>query len=170
MQPFAPGPRANTVSTRMTGAETRIVRECASETLRILNSDRDGRISESEMSARERLFPPGSQGDSEASTEFRRFTHDRLVHEKSTDVRTLVQTLPVCDERAVVEICLNRHETDAWLKALTSLRLVLASSLSMTEESHRGNGDFLSLALYDWLTGVQQSLIDVLDNEPLTSA
>ncbi len=127
----------------------------------------------------QRLLPdayrPGSYRDAEAdAADFRRLTERSLTSLKVQNAETILASLiegglkpglPEEDDPAI-EIELDDAEVQAWLKALTDVRLSLAVRLGIeTEEDaqlvgHSEDEATAAMAeIYDWLGYVQESLV-----------
>lgn len=122
--------------------------------------------------AGKRLFPSAYLDDDEAAAEFRRFTVAELATAKRGDAETVLDTfrdsgaLPVQMGRPV-GIRLERERALAWMRSLTDLRLSLDSRIAEpTEElsAELTDDDVESLrGMYDWLTFVQGTLIEAVE-------
>ncbi len=127
-----------------------------------------------------RLLPDAYRDDSDDAAEFRRFTEQSLVSAKVANASMLIESLrigavddpygPPLDEDADVEVELDPEQVQAWLRALTDIRLALAVRLGVEtdEDLERlaASDDDAVLALgdvYDWLGFVQESLVVALD-------
>jgi hypothetical protein len=130
-----------------------------------------------------RLLPDAHRDDPEASAEFRRYTESGLRERKRAGLERARRTLGRDGP-----LLLDDDDARAWVVALTDVRLVLASrmglevdedherlealadaearaeSASEAEAENRGLG-FL-LAVYDFLTWLQETLVEAL-MEPL---
>lgn len=111
-----------------------------------------------------RLFPDAFMDDDEAAAQFRRFTERDLRRQKSQSARTAIETL----ERSGAKIVLTEDEAQAWLGALNDLRLVLGTRLGVSEDMDwaaslaEDEGAAVPLQLYDWLTYLQEGLVQAL--------
>lgn len=126
-----------------------------------------------------RLLPDAYRDDEEGAGEFRRFTERSLTSAKVANAEALIGSLvdgglafgtPPDDVEEPIEIELDDGEVQAWLRALTDVRLSLAVRLGIEEED-----DILLVAqsedeaiaamseIYDWLGYVQETLIAALD-------
>ncbi len=109
-----------------------------------------------------RLLPDAYRDDADSSDEFRRLTEHALVTRKIANLTVLSQTTA-----QVGELLLNAEEQQAWLRALTDVRLVIASRLGIETDDHeprpQTDEQFMLYDVYDWLGSVQGSLIDALD-------
>lgn len=111
-----------------------------------------------------RLFPDVDPSDPERSEEFRRYTEQGLREAKVANLRTVLLTLGRTDPIALAD-----SEAQAWLQALNDMRLVTAVRLGIeTEEDWEnliGNGDSsddITVTIYDFLSWIQESLVEVL--------
>lgn len=126
-----------------------------------------------------RLLPDAYRDDEEGAGEFRRFTERSLTSAKVANAETLIGSLidggltfgaTLAEDEEPIEIELDDHEVQAWLRALTDVRLSLAVRLGIEEDE-----DILLVAqsedeaiaamseIYDWLGYVQETLIAALD-------
>lgn len=110
-----------------------------------------------------RLFPDAYSDDNEAASDFRRYTEDELRQGKRANAETILGALPEANGR----ITLGPQDAHAWMKALNDVRLALGTRLGVTEENYDTlvQGDdsrSAALHLYDWLGGLQESLVQAL--------
>ena len=122
----------------------------------------DGPTAISEDPVLARLFPDAYPDDQTSSADFRRFTQPDLRRTKELNaqrVRMHLNDFPGTEE--IVEDMLN-----AWLLTLNDLRIALGTRLGLDHETQEQLEDD-SLApifgLYDWLTGLQGTLVEVLE-------
>lgn len=127
----------------------------------------------------QRLLPDAYRDDEEESGEFRRFTERSLTATKVGNAEALIGSLvdggltfgaAPETETSVIEVELDEVEVQAWLRALTDVRLSLAVRLGIGEDE-----DIMLIAqsedeaivamseIYDWLGYVQETLIAALD-------
>lgn len=116
-----------------------------------------------------RLLPDAYPGDEKASEEFRRFTDRDLRQKKVADAEVVLRHLEATGGgRDDVRIPVD--EADAWLRALTSLRLAVAGRLGVTDNTSADEivdlpdddpRAFL-VSVYDWLGFAQETLITAL--------
>ncbi|AWB91600.1 DUF2017 domain-containing protein [Aeromicrobium chenweiae] len=127
----------------------------------------------------QRLLPDAYRGDPEDAGEFRRFTERGLTSVKVQNAETLIGSLvdggltfeEVPDEHGdPVEVELDPDEVQAWLRALTDVRLALAVRLGIeTDEDTvlvaESEDDAVAAMsdIFDWLGYVQETLIAALD-------
>ena len=108
-----------------------------------------------------RLFPDAYPDDETNSADFRRFTQPDLQKQKIANghvVRDDLATFP--GEHAVDPANLN-----AWLLTLNDLRLALGTRIGLDNETEvQLSDESLTpiFGIYDWLTGLQGSLLDVI--------
>jgi hypothetical protein len=109
-----------------------------------------------------RLLPTAYPDDDAAAAEFRRFTESELARLKLHNVGTVAASLD-----AWPEIELDAAGVLAWLRALTDIRMVLATRLGIETDDDEGDvsteeGAMLR-GIYDWLGALQGSLVDAVD-------
>lgn len=112
-----------------------------------------------------RLLPDAYRDDPDASSEFRRYTERDLRAGKVDAARTILATLPEDGGR----VSLSAEEAHVWLRALNDIRLALAVRLGIAEEMpddldqmSPDDPRYAAFAVYDWLTGTQDSLVQAL--------
>lgn len=110
-----------------------------------------------------RLFPDAFIDDPEAADEFRRFTERGLRETKLANAHAVIDAL----ESGASTI--KRSDVGAWLGFLNDTRLTLGSRLEITEENHgelaalpEGDPRLALFHVYDWLTYLQDSLVQLL--------
>ncbi len=120
-----------------------------------------------------RLFPAAYREDDEAAGEFRRFTETQLRSGKAANAAAVIDALEAAglpvdlDETGLtIDIELTPDEARHWLKALTDMRLALATRLGIEE----GDEDFWDALpdddprthvhdIFDWLAFLQETLV-----------
>ncbi|MFT4051642.1 MAG: DUF2017 family protein [Microbacterium sp.] len=120
-----------------------------------------------------RLVPDAYSDDPEAAEEFRRLTQADLLGRRGADAAVVLATLlqdgqrltptgiVIGSEADPLIIDLDSDQTAAWLRTLTSLRLVLASRLGIaSEDDHDDDPRF---GIYDWLGYRLDALVRALD-------
>ena len=120
-----------------------------------------------------RLLPDAYRDDPDDAAEFRRFTETSLTSAKVANAEGLMSSLvtggldDLSDEP--IEVELDPGSVQAWLRALTDIRLSLAVRLGLeTDEDAmllENSSDPAVVAmgeLYDWLGYVQESLVQSL--------
>lgn len=105
-----------------------------------------------------RLFPPAYSDDDAANMEYVQLVGGALLEGKLAALADL--------ERTAHADSLTDAELRTWLGALESLRLVLGTQLDVTEESYgplaRDDPDAPRLALYHWLSWLQEEVVQAL--------
>ncbi|GAA3386258.1 DUF2017 family protein [Cryptosporangium minutisporangium] len=120
-----------------------------------------------------RLFPDGYRDDPEAAAELRSLTESSLREQKIGNAGVILDDLPFEGG----EIRLDADRAEAWLLALNDARLMLGTALEIEAETDplaeleaAAGADptgarVLGLSLYQFLTGLQASLVDAIDPE-----
>ncbi len=125
-----------------------------------------------------RLLPDAHRDDAEAAADFRRYTEAGLRERKRAGLERARRTLG-----REGPLLLDEDEARAWVVALTDVRLVLASRMGLevdedherlealaaaeaAEEDEQPGGVAFLLAVYDFLTWLQETLVEAL-MEPL---
>lgn len=121
-----------------------------------------------------RLVPDAYRDDAEAAGEFRRLTQDDLLDRRRADAARVLVSLqrdgatlrPEDIDRADAEIAhvieLDAAGVSAWLRTLTSVRLVLATRLGITSDEDHDAGD-PRFGVYDWLGFRLEGLLQALE-------
>lgn len=113
-----------------------------------------------------RLFPAAYEDPAEAAA-FSELVGSELDRSKKTDLEKVGRAFEAADEH---EVLIARDEVEAWVRALTDMRLALGTRLDVTEEKMADELDpadpcAASMAVLHWLGWLQESLIDVLTGE-----
>lgn len=115
----------------------------------------------------ERLLPDAYRDNEGYAAEFRRFTESDLADEKVRSALTMAETLtPPADSNAGVRVTLDRDAAYDWMRSFTDIRLALASRLGIVDETSPIIVDQetqFTLAVYNWLGGLQWSLVKAID-------
>lgn len=113
-----------------------------------------------------RLLPAGYSGDSQAADEFRRYTDTSLRTGKIADARLMKETLDRAVQVHDGRLMLDQQQAQVWLRAINDLRLALGTRLDVVAEaaaeaagSAEDHQDAMAVALYDFLTWWQESLV-----------
>jgi hypothetical protein len=111
--------------------------------------------------ALERLFPPAYTDDAQAQAEYHRLVHDDLVESKRTSLQVLEETIDA--ER------LTEEQVTAWLGAVNDLRLVLGSTLQVTEDMEEedlppDHPRAAGLGLYHYLSLLEEHIVEALSS------
>jgi hypothetical protein len=109
-----------------------------------------------------RLFPPAHEEDAEAEAGYRELMGAELLEGRRAALRLVEETAG--QER------LTADELDAWLRALTDLRLVLGTRLGVTEETYEraidpSDPQARELAVFAYLTWLQEALVAAAGGE-----
>ena len=112
-----------------------------------------------------RLLPDGYRDDPDAAGDFRRFTELDLRQMKVAHARTVIE----CLARSGEKVTLTDDECASWLGLLNDARLALGTRVGITDDNHEELGALPDddpripmLQVYDWLTYLQDSLVQVL--------
>lgn len=112
-----------------------------------------------------RLLPDGYSDDDQAAADFRRYTEPELRSAKRSALRAMAGTLG----RDGGKIVLNLETAELWLTAINDLRLALGTRLEVTEDLYDtvdrmapGDPRLSHLAVYEWLGGLEESLVQAL--------
>ena len=174
----------------LTGFEADLLRSLASQLVELLRDepgvpttevdpleallDFSGPVAVPEDPVLARLLPSAYREDEEAAAEFRRFTETELRPSKAGSAATVVAVLedaglPTDGGDAldlVIDVELGPPEVTAFLKALTDMRLAVATRLDLQE----GDEDFWESLpdddprshmhdIYEWLGYLQETLV-----------
>ena len=104
-----------------------------------------------------RLFPPAYEHDEESEDEFRRLMHEELLAGRREALEVLAETAR--SER------LSSEQLDAWLRALTDLRLALGTRLDVTEDTYDEEIDpdhprAYELSVFAYLSWLQEQAVE----------
>ncbi len=118
----------------------------------------------------ERLFPDVYPDDEAAAAEFRRYTADELTAGKLDQAQRVLDMLPADGG----QVRLDEPAAEAWLRALTDVRLVLGTRLGVADDTDLAeelddavardptSARVALLSVYGYLTYLQDSLVDAL--------
>jgi hypothetical protein len=119
-----------------------------------------------------RLLPDAYNDDDEAATEFRRLTDAGLRATKRARLERILAdfTDPSSRQRdGGVKLELHDDAVEAWLPALTDLRLTLGTRIGVTDDideqrdsAEVGSPRYAELAAYDWLAWLQDAMVQAL--------
>jgi hypothetical protein len=125
-----------------------------------------------------RLLPDAYRDDPDDAGEFRRFTERSLTASKVANAEALIGSLvdggltfgEDPEEAGTIEVELDEAAVQAWLRALTDVRLALAVRLGIESEEDlevvAESDDEAVVAMsdvYEWLGYVQETLVAALD-------
>ena len=111
----------------------------------------------------ERLFPSASLDDPTLEADFRELSSDDLQEHKRQAALRVLEYLDTGDRRPLAD-----EEQEAWLVALTDLRLAMGVRLGVTDETFDSFPDPSDpaqwpLAVLHYLGSLQESLVAALD-------
>ena len=103
-----------------------------------------------------RLFPPAYEHDEESEDEFRRLMHEELLAGRREALEVLAETAR--SDR------LSGEQLEAWLRALTDLRLALGTRLGVTEDTYDQEIDSdhpqaYELSVFAYLSWLQEQAV-----------
>jgi hypothetical protein len=135
---------------RLSDAERELLRRLPNELLGLLDSDPDD-------PALRRLRPSAYEHDTEAQREYGRLMDAELQAGRREALRVLAET--AARDR------LSAEELDAWLRALTDLRLALGTRLEVTEDTYAseidpGDPDAYELSVFSYLSWLQEQAVE----------
>jgi len=185
---FQPRRRGGAVAT-FSGFEADLLRSLASQLIELLRDeaavpttavdpfeallDFSGPTNEPEDPVLARLFPSAYRGDAEAAGEFRRYTEAQLRSGKAATAGAVIDTLEdaglpeqLDEEALTIDVELEQDDALAWMKAITDMRLALATRLGIEEGDEERweelpEDDPRSHVhdIYDWLAYLQETLV-----------
>jgi hypothetical protein len=185
---FQPRRRGGVVAT-FSGFEADLLRSLASQLIELLRDeaavpttdidpfeallDFSGPTTAPEDPVLARLFPAAYRDDEEAAGEFRRYTETQLRSGKAANAGAVIDALEEAGLPAeldasnlTIDVELDDDAAGTWMKALTDMRLALATRLgieegdedywdSLPEDDPRGHVH----DIYDWLAFLQETLV-----------
>ena len=129
----------------------------------IVGIDDDAEISADPALAR--LFPDAYLNDDEAAGDFRRFTERGLRAAKMANAVAVKEALG----QSGTKVTMSVDQAQAWLGFLNDARLAIGSRIDITEDNHDELAELpdddprsAMFHIYDWLTYLQDSLVQVL--------
>lgn len=169
------------IAVRFDAAEAALLRKLFGELVELLDDGADGAGDDPlasavgtleprqvpEDPALARLFPDAYRDDDEAASDFRRYTEGDLRAGKIDAARSVADSLGEGGR-----LLLSAEEAQTWLTALNDLRLTLGTRLSVTEDHEEVFGALSDddprkqlWYIYDWLSYLQQSLVESLAHD-----
>jgi hypothetical protein len=135
---------------RLSDGERELLRRLPNELLALLAGDPDD-------PTLRRLRPSAYEDDPEAEDEYRRLMDGDLQEGRREALRALAET--AASDRLTAE------ELDAWLRALTDLRLALGTRLDVTEDTYAReidprDPDAHELAVFAYLSWLQEQAVE----------
>jgi hypothetical protein len=140
---------------RLSDAERELLRTVSAELLGLLREEPGD-------PALRRLFPPAYEADEESQEEYRRLMHAELQEGRREAVLLLAETAG--RDRLTAE------ELDAWLRALTDLRLALGTRLDVTEDTYTReidpqDPDAYELSVFGYLSWLQEQAVEAASRD-----
>lgn len=123
-----------------------------------------------------RLVPDAYRDDDAAAGEFRQLTQHDLLDRRRDDAARVLETLrrdgvrlspdevTDADAHAAFVVELDDLGVAAWLRTLTSVRLVMATRLGVIDDDDGDRPDDPRFGVYDWLGFRLESLLQALEN------
>jgi len=135
---------------RLSEGERELLQRLPDELLALLAADPDD-------PTLRRLRPSAYEDDAEAEGEYKRLMDDELQEGRRAALRVLAET--ATSDRLTAE------ELDAWLRALTDLRLALGTRLDVTEDTYAReidprDPDAHELAVFAYLSWLQEQAVE----------
>lgn len=176
MIPFAR--HGDAITARFTSDEATLIQSLTSQLISMLVARSDqGIAAEDPIAARvgiggmstaptdpalARLLPDAYRDDSDAASDYRRFTEVGLVERKISNARTVAMSLTSnpTGPRRTIAVRLSDDDVQCWLRSLTDLRLVLAQRLGIESDDDDTTGDETMAMIYDWLGYLQGTLLE----------
>ncbi len=141
------------------GADERNLLRILPGQLRALLAAEGGVPSETEDSSLRRLFPPAysSPEHQDHAEEFRRLMTEDLLERHTGALETLEASADATE--------LTEEQLDAWMRALNSLRLVLGTSLDVTDDDDLTTHMTDRHTLYYFLGYLQECVVEALSRD-----
>lgn len=160
MRAFQPA-GASRLSTQLEPIEAALLTQLAGQVAEILTGDADV----AGNAAARRLLPDAYRDDPDAASEFRRFTARELGERKVRNAQLLIADVAdALVAEGPTEVLLDEEATQAWVRCLTDVRLVVASRLGIERDGDAADAAFMLADVYDWLGWVQESLVSAMDD------
>jgi hypothetical protein len=128
---------------RLTAGEREVLRTLPEQLTELLEQD---------SPSLRRLFPPAFEDDPKRNAEYHRLMREDLVARHRTALDTMAGTVDATD--------LSEEELTAWLGSLNDFRLVLGTTLGVTEEDMMTEDP--EHALYHYLSYLEESVVTAL--------
>ena len=184
--------RSHRIIANFTGFEADLLRSLASQLVELLRNeaavprddqdpfeammDFSGPTSEPDDPVLARLFPTAYSQDEEAASEFRRFTEGTLRDGKARAAVTIIDALEeaglppqLTEDGLIIDVELDQHAAEIWMRSFTDLRLALATRLEIEEGDEEywlslPDDDPRSQAhdIYEWVGYLQETLVQSL--------
>jgi hypothetical protein len=142
-------PSGDRVRGRLHPSEVPLLRELVTDVMNVVRSDVANDVTA-------RLFPDASP-DPATAADLRELLHDDLREAKLDAARALLESLPE-DGR----VDLDAETAHQWLTALNDVRLAIGTAIGITEDDEERDPGDDAMALYHWLTFLQDSLVEAV--------
>jgi len=140
--------------------------EAPADELAVITGIKAGPSSSPDDRVLARLLPDFSRGDPDLASGLRSLHEPELIESKDGVAALVLNTCPPDGGR----VRLNMEESQAWLSALNDVRLALGTVLEVTEdmpdELPPSDPRAPHLAVYHWLTYVQETLVHAVTPPP----
>lgn len=146
--------RRGEILVALDGVERELLTSLTTQYEEVLHDD------EGDDPAHERLFPSAYREDAEADAEFRHYTLEGLVERKSANAGRIAAAVSATRDGRIL---LDPESVDAWLPALTDLRLVIAVRLGIRRDDDVVPENQLG-AVYWWLGELQERLVQAMEH------
>lgn len=146
------------IERRFTKSERRMIGNLASSMVGVLGQA--GELAAYEDDVLNRLLPVAAPSDPDASAEFASATRERLVAGKTEGAQRLIDDLASAPGGV---LRLDEDEAVVWLKALGDLRIALAERVGI--DALQAGGHTPQAMIYGWLTWLQGSLVEAVEDE-----
>lgn len=123
-----------------------------------------------------RLVPDAYREDPAAAAEFRELTQSDLLDRRRDDAGLVLTTLqrdgvplhpadiPASDAASAFVVELDDFAVAAWLRTLTSIRLVMATRLGITSDDDEPDPEDPRVGVYEWLGFRLEGLLQALED------
>jgi uncharacterized protein DUF2017 len=144
----------------------------SAEALELLLETSAGPVETPQDPALLRLLPDGYRNDDDAAGEFRRLTESSLRSTKRAALQRVIDDLSAAEalqKDGTVRCDLDEAAAEAWLPALTDVRLLVGTRIGVTEDDELdtptappGSWREAAYELYDLVTWLQGAILEAL--------
>lgn len=142
---------------RFTRVEATVLADLIEQSLQIIEDAVASDPDAARDPALARLLPTAYPDDQLSAEAFRSSTQGALVARKAANARVVLDTLHAGTVR------LSPTDVQAWLRALTDLRLIIATRLGIEHDDDPGQGDEFLAEVYPWLGYLQGSMLEAME-------
>jgi len=118
----------------------------------------------------QRLYPDGHRDDAAIAAQFRDLT-ESLLHDERTErlgqCRAEIVASTTTEPGQKLQIGLGPEEARRWLQVINDLRLAIGTRLGVSEDwqpVEPDAPDAQAWAIYSWLSGLQEALVDAVSS------